>query len=267
MTLIVGIVCKDAIVFGSETETTRGDSKFQKARKLHLVSFAKGDAVIIGAAGVERATDGMLEIISKMAAQTALQTDETVPKTIENAFREFNERAGGPPLGSRERQEFYGHPDNYFSLIVGYYFLHQACIREFDPYCMTMAIQPKRDYSIKGVGAGQDLAQYLLSDFELPSLDSREAMILACHVVREVKAWASNCGGNTEIAVMSDGNGPEILAADSVERFNNKIGQLNEEIRASRIAKIQEAMRYEVPQYLSSIWPPEPPQPLTPEQV
>src|SRR6188508_2442574 len=46
MALIVGIIAKDAIVFGADSQTTYGDTKLLDTKKLHVLEFQSGPVVI-----------------------------------------------------------------------------------------------------------------------------------------------------------------------------------------------------------------------------
>ena len=87
MTLIVGIVCREAIVLSAESETTRGSAKYQGTHKLHLVPFKGGHHAIIGEAGSAFPAGACADAVFRIAKATEVDSEDTIPKVVEAAFR------------------------------------------------------------------------------------------------------------------------------------------------------------------------------------
>src|SRR5208283_2846036 len=102
VTLIVVIVCRDALVLAAESETTRGVAKTQSAHKLHIVPFLNGTHALIGEAGSAFPAGVCADAVRQIAAKTAVSSEDSIPKVIEAAFREFAKRGHGPKMGSRK---------------------------------------------------------------------------------------------------------------------------------------------------------------------
>jgi 20S proteasome alpha/beta subunit len=245
MTLIVGAICKDAIIVGSESETTYEDSKYQGTQKITLIPF-ENTTVIVGESG---AADGSGPVVStfRMMAERASQTDElTISKLVEAAFRDVASRKGGDSVGTRASQDYYCDERNYFELTIAYYF-------EGKPYICTMnpVHVVSREYrcGFTASGSGRHLAQYLMKDFNLGLLDSRGAIAAVAHVVRESKTLVKGCGGNTEIAVVSSHAKPEKLTREMIDKMDTDLNRLSEEIRASRASGFAKLLEENTPAY------------------
>ena len=217
MTLIVGIICKDAIVFGAESETSREVTKYQGAKKLHRVAFKNGWA-IVGESGVAHLSSLALNYFKRCATGTEITDEDTIRKTLNTAFRGM---AGelGTVIGTLDAQEYYRHSDNYFELTVGYYFNRKPYLYVFKPTHGVAASQ-NREFALSGIA--DYLAEYLLKDFKLSELDSHGALIAAAYVVGEVKTAIIGCGGKTEIALMSCDKPPEKVFPPWIEEIESK---------------------------------------------
>ena len=121
MTLIVGIVCKDAILLAGESETTREVAKYQNTHKLHLVGFENGHAMI-GEAGSAYPAGACMDIFRRKAANTAITSEDTIAETLNESFRDYARGCIGPALGDIQSQEFHSFDKNRFDFLLGVYF-------------------------------------------------------------------------------------------------------------------------------------------------
>lgn len=75
MTLIVGIIAQDAIVFGADSQTTYGDTKLLDTKKLHVLEFQNTTAIVAESGGVSGAMRAM-EKLRKHAPDTNIETED-----------------------------------------------------------------------------------------------------------------------------------------------------------------------------------------------
>ena len=212
MTLIVGIICKDAVLLAGESETTREVAKFQGTHKLHLVAFENG-YVMIGEAGSAYPAGVCLDAFRRRAASTKITSEDTIPETLNLAFREYAKACIGPPIGSLESQDFHRSEINRFDFILGY-FGDRPCLYNFSS-TYGMACKCSRRFEM--IGIGDELAEYILKEMPLEDFSSRAAANAAVYVVGEVKTSVSGCGGDTQITVVSSGNKPERLSRATIQ--------------------------------------------------
>lgn len=236
MTLIVGVVCKDAIVFGAESETTCGDSKFQGTKKISIVDFI-GGSVIVGEAGIQHLSHATVDKFIEVASKTKAENEESIVKALETSFRETTKRTIAPRLGTKTCQDFYRQEYNYFEITLGFFCGGRPSIYILNPI-FGIAVKCRERFSRSGIG--KDLAEYLLKDFPFENMDSRATTLAVTYVVREAKTSVSGCGGNTEIALVSSGCNPEKLSADAVASNDGTIGLLADAEHAFRMKVVEE---------------------------
>ena len=236
MTLIVGVVCKDAIVFGAESETTRGTSKYQSTKKISIVNFINGNA-IVGEAGIQHLSSGVVDKFIEVASTTRIENEESIVKALEKSFREITARTIAPRLGTKTCQDFYRQEQNCFEISLGFFWDGKPSIYILNPV-YGIAVKCRGRFSASGIGA--ELAQYLLKDSDFVKMDSRAATIEVASVVREVKTSVSGCGGTTEIVLVGNGNKPEKMSQAAIASLDEKIQFLSEKRRAERRQAIEE---------------------------
>ena len=239
MTLIVGTICKDAIVMGAESETTRGASKLHGTKKLTIVEFI-GGSVIVGEAGIQFLSNAVVDRFSAIAGKTQMADRESVARTLSESFRAISKESIAPLLGTKKCQDYYRQETNYFELTMAFYADAKPYIYNFNPV-WGLASKCPRNFSVSGIG--KDLSEYLLKDIPFEEMDSRAATLEIANVVREVKTSVSGCGGNTEIALVSNGSKPEKLNHSALSIMEQKILFLSEKYRSERRRSIEESKK------------------------
>ena len=157
MTLIIGIICKDAIVFGAESETTRGNSKYQGTQKITAIDLIGGGA-IVGEAGIQHLSGGVVDNFVEAVSKTKMKSDESLVKSLESSFREITKRTIAPRLGTKTCQEFYRQEQNYFEISLGFFWDGKPRIYILNPI-FGIAVKCRQQFSASGIG--KDLAEYL----------------------------------------------------------------------------------------------------------
>lgn len=241
MTLIVGAICKDAIVVGAESETTRGIAKYQGTKKITIVNFMNGQA-IIGEAGVAFLSGALVDAFNFIASNSTIENALTVPRVLETAFRGLSQRTIAPPLGTPECQDFYRQDINNFELTVAFYLGEQPHLYAFSPV-FGIALECHRGFSTSGIGG--DLAEFLLQDFKFEELDSKGASLAVAYVAQQVKRSVSGCGGNTEIAVVSKDRKPEKWSAEIVQLMDASIRRMTDDGHKMRMDSVSKMLNEE----------------------
>ena len=249
ITLIVGAVCKDAIVLGAESETTRDYAKYHGTKKISIVDFQNG-SVMVGEAGIQHLSVAVVDGFSKIARDTTIENEESIIKALEKSFREISSRTIAPRSGTKTCQNFYRQEINYFEITLAFYYDGKPYIYILNPV-FGIAVKCRERFSRSGIG--KDLAEYLLKDVSFEGMDARSATIEIAHVVREVKTSVSGCGGNTEIALVSDGNKPEKLNQPALNDMEEKILFLSKKRRSERRKSVEELKESVLMQYQSGL--------------
>ena len=250
MTLIVGMVCRDAIVLAGDRETSAGDTKFQTTHKLHLVPFLNKHYAIIGEAGAAFPARACLDTLRRLASTTKVTEVETISNSVAQAFWEMASKTHGPGIGDPGNQLFWDQDINRFQFMVGYYFKSKGYLYEFDS-SHGMVVTSREAYSL--IGIGSDLARYLIKDIQIEKLDSRGAANASAYIMGEVKTAVSGCGGNTEIALVSSGNEPQILSGSDVAKIEGSLKRFADEQRQLRLQSISDISRDEPMAYQPNV--------------
>jgi 20S proteasome alpha/beta subunit len=232
VTLIVGIVCRDAVILAAESETTRGNAKYQGTHKLHIIPFKSGHRAIIGEAGSAFPAGVCADAVERIASITDVDNEYAIPKAVEAAFREMVKGGHGPKMGSRKCQEFHGQEDNYFQFLIGYYFNGKPHLYEFSSYYASARKCP-RPFAVVGIGG--DLAEYLLRPFAVAEMPAKQAMFTAVYVVGEVKNSVAGCGGPTQLAILSPHNACARLSPESIKDLESRAGYLKQKREAAHV--------------------------------
>jgi 20S proteasome alpha/beta subunit len=201
MTLIIGIICQDAIVLASETQTTAGSYRILDTQKIHRIAFNNGEA-ILAESGVVDSASVVIQKIKKDALEVKITDEETIPNFIQSKVREFRSDAISlhPNAGLIEWQNFFYSDNNSFNLTFAYYHGEKPFLYNIEPAKAKASRLPGRHYSASGIGA--ELGTYLLREHSKPNMPYWQAAYVASHVVETVKDHVEGCGGKTQIGVI-----------------------------------------------------------------
>jgi 20S proteasome alpha/beta subunit len=256
MSQIIGIVCKDAIVFGAESETTRGSAKQHGTEKISIVNFPNGYAMI-AEAGAEAWSNSAVESFRRKAAVTKIVDDMTIPNTVKESILEIRNHMKSlhPDTLLAEWENFFYQEANDFELTVGYYFSGTPHIFKFHPFS-AYPYPNKREFVTSGIGG--DLAHYLLKDFSFGQIPAHATTLIAAYVLQEVKGSTQYCGGATSIALVSDGNRPEKMSASEVDSMEAQIAEMRLVENDNRLKKLNDlvdstCMAYQAGTHQSSV--------------
>ena len=213
MTILTGIICTDGIVVAADSQLTNshyGNVFF--VDKISVVDFA-ADQVLIAQAGHAAITNRVVEIVRQQSVGVTIKSPLTVFQTIENSIREakshFDEdqKAAAEQCGGAE-------------LMLAFYADGKPVLRTVYIYGVGTANTSTGDYAT--AGAGEQLANYLFSEFCEPKLGAGNAIATSIYTIKKVKefqkAW---CGGDTKVKIMAP-------VSQSINWGNRCIGRVQE---------------------------------------
>lgn len=259
MTLIIGIICKDAIVLASDSQTTCGGMKRTDAEKIMPVKFATGQ-VLVAQAGNAGNSARATEILREMAKDKPID-DYRVPADLARLAmmqvkRELRQQYSDCTVA--ELQDFIWKDELQSELMLAYY-------SENKPYIFTIDLAVGRSdkeaswYS--AIGCGANLGSYLLSEHTNPAMNSGLASIIASYVIETVCKHDAYCSPPARVGLIINdivaaantiGPTPQtihptvygagmviIYSANKIAAWTNKIESIMESERRGRNKRIQ----------------------------
>ncbi len=198
VTLIVGIICKDAIVLAADSQTTYYPSKILGTNKISEVKFKNGSA-LIAEAGFVTYSNEAVDIIQKKAAETEIKNEETIAGICRDAVFEVRKKQIG--LYPRRRyslvewRDFFRDNQDFF-LTVAYYF-------EDKPYLYGITLsecslrKPTFGFIVSGIG--EAVGNYILKEEHDSSggfekMDSELTTVIAIKVADVAAEYVDGCG-------------------------------------------------------------------------
>lgn len=247
MTIIVGIVCQDGLVMASDSQAMsfRGVA-VKRVDYIKIYDFAlnRSLSVLVTGAGEVPFITKSIEMLQdkwreerisnlRELAESAEQVMNSIQKRyvidrakelgIMRAARKALEPAIKPTTLRGFALEEYGRPP-MFTLMIGAMDnrSEEACI--YTVHSDGVAEKAERYDSL---GSGSAYAEYLLARLCAPPLAVDEAVKLGVYVVEEVKKIDPDCGGPTQVAVITKGSIQRKTAAE-VKQLADKIIQKDE---------------------------------------
>jgi 20S proteasome alpha/beta subunit len=202
VTVIIGIICDDAVVMASDTQTTIGTLKRSNTNKLQPVRFKNGHA-LIGEAGHAHLSGNAVQHMQLLGPLAEIVDEQTVQKTAEDAMQRTRE--------TLRRQNFMCSGDDLNAMLRG---PGQDChwlVSHFykgQPQMFKLHLSTATSFPVKGrfacVGTGSELSSYLLERLLWPTITPVEAATIAAYVIEQTKNHIEGCGGKTNIAVITE---------------------------------------------------------------
>jgi ATP-dependent protease HslVU (ClpYQ) peptidase subunit len=90
MTIIVGLICKNAIVLASDSQTTTGTSKRCDAEKFAIVKFSNAE-VLVAQAGNASSLSRVIEVLRDLAKGQKLTDYRGVADIAQKAMRQLKD--------------------------------------------------------------------------------------------------------------------------------------------------------------------------------
>jgi len=201
VTLIVGIICKDAIVLAADSQTTRGTSKQSGTAKINVIEFVNGKA-LVAESGSAALSGRVVEIFQKKAAVKEITDDSIISKLAEESLREVRLSITSlhPEKNTSEDwQDYFGRDINYFELMLAYYFDGKPHLYILNP---LWAIPVKSPSYFATSGIASELANYILKEHTEPKMDAELASVIAIKVVEDAIEYVEGCGRPTRVALI-----------------------------------------------------------------
>lgn len=197
MTLVVGALCDNGMVFCSDTEEGTGGGGKRDVHKLFEFQ-GKGWGMLVGTAGfgpicdiaahrieaVAKSQDFILNPEGILGDVMAKVYEKYIPKTL-------------PDWKQQERQ---------ISLVIGIVNSQAPEVEKMSLYQTTEEIVHPIQHHFACAGVGQEIAYYILDRVFDRALKYHEASELLQFVMREAKQSVGNVGGNTEMVIFTNGS-------------------------------------------------------------
>lgn len=194
MKIGIGLICKDAIIVASDSQTTRGAVKDLHAQKISIVDFADG-RIVIAQAGVADLSEGTIRTISQKAAcktLTPVMVKDIVVESIREVRRHFWDLDHLERLSDEQVRAYYDQKD--FTLLIGFYHERKPHLFTVDlSWCYPVEV--RRHHTTIGIGAY--LADYLISEYLPNKVEFSDGYPLAIYAVEKVIDNVDGCGHPT----------------------------------------------------------------------
>jgi 20S proteasome alpha/beta subunit len=200
VTLILGIVCKDSIVLAADSQTTKGVAKQLGTNKISVVDFANGKAAVAESGSI--LSNVAIELFQMKARGKAIENQLTVAKTAEEAVREVI--AGitkhlNPNSTDIDRQNLLRMDDNYFELMIAYYYGFKPCLYTLkSAWCVPF--RSTAHFATSGIAG--DLANYILQEHTAKDMEKNLASVIAIKTVKDAIDYVEGCGPPIRVALV-----------------------------------------------------------------
>ncbi len=213
VTIIIGVICKDAIVVASDSQTTEGTAKRMDAEKIRAIPF-ENTTGILATSGNVALSYRVAEITKSKCVKGPLSDVWQFAENAEAALKEVR-TALLEPYAGRPAEELDKLCREYeFSLLLADFHGTEPGLFTID-FPPGVAVKHKR---YAAVGCGANIAEFLLKWFDFSKMQLTEAVLTAAFIVGEVKDADSMCGGPTHLRWIKKGKNkvirftPEIMS-------------------------------------------------------
>jgi 20S proteasome alpha/beta subunit len=201
VTIIVGIICKDAIVLASDSQTSYYPSTQKRCDtdKVCAIKFKDGKEFLVAQAGDATLSSRAIEILSNSCADGDFVDYRKPADLAELAIKQIKSEVATLnhwTPGDESAVDF--AKNSVFSLMLAYFFEERPLIFAIDSW-PGFATQ-QHDYAT--LGCGSTVAEFILSRSKVSDMKMGMAVMTAIYTVEEVKRVDSFCGGQTKIATI-----------------------------------------------------------------
>jgi 20S proteasome alpha/beta subunit len=200
VTIIVGIICKDAVVLASDSQTTSGTTKRTDTEKIIRVEFSNFSA-LVAQAGYATFSGQAIEIFTNLAKGKEITDGRMVAEMAEQTMRQLKDRIRYQQgdCTMEELRDFVWKHEMGCELMVAYYLEGKPHLFTID---MVVGIANKVNSYYEAIGCGANLGSYLLSEYAMPQMMPNYAATIAIMVVNTVKSHDAYCGGETKVGIL-----------------------------------------------------------------
>jgi len=247
LTLLAGIVCRDGIVIASDSQTTYdGTSKIRGVRKVSLVEFKNGSA-IIGEAGSDQLSSNAVQRIKSAARGIEIKDDEAVAQLVRNAVREVRTDQENLFHNPADPFAFWNSDDRRFSLMCAHALAGTPQLFTVD-VGTTLPTQPKMFFAT--CGTGSQIGSYLLTEYGDYGMSVEYASALALYAVDESTKVDNFCDSPFHLATISafhlgkqHGFSVRDFPEQSVNELVELIRKLGEDFKLKRRELLEQKLR------------------------
>ncbi|MGD1088950.1 MAG: hypothetical protein ABR955_09545 [Verrucomicrobiota bacterium] len=202
MTQIIGIVCKQSILVASESRYTKGRRTVTGNQKISAIRFKNLEDALVAEAGIAEHSNLAVRFMREIAAERIIDSESSVAEIAEEAMektREYilNRRPKQKrPYTDGELSAIFTHGDNKCALMVAYYFGGK-------PYLSTIHLKSwtvEKCFPFATIGAADDLATFMLKQFQFEKLAWKEAFPMIIDVLDRIEDEDTTCGGQVKVA-------------------------------------------------------------------
>ena len=248
VTIIVGIVSKDAIILASDSQTTFGTVAQLDVEKITKLRFS--DAVALVAQSGSAVHSGRaVEILEDLAKDQSLTDYRTVADLAQKAMRSLKDelRFQNGDCTMDWLHEHMLKNGTCCELMLAYFFDGKPYIYTID---LMMGIANRKTSHYAAIGCGSNLGNYLLAEHAKPNMESEFAAVTSIYVVENVKKHDAFCGGPTKIGAVRRPPKPnchswdvEIFTDEKIDGIAKRLELIDISTKEIRTAKIQESLQ------------------------
>jgi 20S proteasome alpha/beta subunit len=236
MTIITGIVCRDGIVFGSDSQGTsnRGvDCKRLNETKVYLLDEGLMFKVLVGGSGAVSYISKAIENTYEIAKKNNIDSLSALIEVFEDVMTQLTKR-----YIVDKRKQFYDNklPEKDFLkeyeedelpnvsayLLVG----GQNKEKKYAIYVIYPEGIGEKEEGFGTLGSGSAYAEYLMGEFYDKDMDCEQGKLLTTYIIEEVKKIDPNVGGVVQLAVLKEG-GASIISPENCLKVCLKAQKIN----------------------------------------
>ena len=225
MTIIVGIICKDDLVVGSDCQTSKTTSETAKrldSDKISVITFRDGLPVLVAESGACVITQRLIEIMMEDAKRVDTSGYREPADCAQRAVNKLKAEILIPlmPQGrsAEEIQDIYNSYDA--SLLIAYYHNKEPFLYSID-FSIGSACREKK-YAL--LGCGSNVAELMTSWFDFSQMSWAQAIVTVGFIIGEVKKVDAMCGGPTKIKSIKLSTGEvRTLSAEKLQSLEDEV--------------------------------------------
>lgn len=194
MTLIVGIIARDAIVMGSDSQLTGDNHKEVNPWKTNCLPFANR-SVLVAESGMASLSSQAIDFLKQKCVGVRVKDEETVPNLVVQALRHVRDHQMSLYPRRRyspEQWKKFFTTEASFELTVAYYD-HQGL-----PHLITVDVsecvcrKPTEQFTTSGCGA--ELGHHILTEHCKAAMPQDLAVVIAIYTIESVIKHNPYCG-------------------------------------------------------------------------
>ena len=199
VTIVVGLVGANSIVLVSDSRTTKPDGTIDdEAQKISIINL-KDVQALVAQSGNADFSSRAVDILTQKASEKSLDDYRTIADLAQEAVKELKHQIRNQYESFKcSMEEFQKHFSDYdFSLMIAHYDHHRKPRIFTIDFLSGIAVERKKEKVTMGCGA--NLADFLLSCFEVKTMGLGSCSTSGVYVVEQVKKFDARCGGKTRI--------------------------------------------------------------------